>query len=61
MPLNRRTAAIALSLVLVSACGQKGALYLPGNTDDARSDIPPAAGTDAGQQEDEATDDDEQG
>lgn len=30
----------AFALLLLSACGQKGPLFLPGNPDEVRSDVP---------------------
>ena len=58
----RALAALLFSLLLVAGCGQKGALYLPGNPSTMQTEIPPQVPgeqTDAESEEEEEDDDDD--
>ncbi|HXY22207.1 MAG TPA: lipoprotein [Burkholderiaceae bacterium] len=49
---NRRCATLIVALLLLTACGQKGPLYLPGHSKDTPWPVrtnPPATGAAAGQ------------
>jgi len=41
------------ALFLLSACGQKGPLFLPGDPDEIRTDVPPATDADSEDEDDE--------
>ena len=36
----RQLSSLTLILLLLAACGQKGALYLPGDPNEVRSEVP---------------------
>ena len=62
MPMNliRIPASLLLVALFLSACGQKGPLYLPGNPDGIRSEIPTTNDSTAPDEDDSQDDDDDE-
>jgi predicted small lipoprotein YifL len=54
----RTSAALLVLLMLISACGQKGPLFLPGDPSQIQTDVPTQSGSSA--EENEDTSDEEQ-
>ncbi len=60
MKLTRTLASILLATLALSACGQKGPLYLPGDPNQVRSEVPTTNGSTAPDEDDQEEQDEQQ-
>jgi predicted small lipoprotein YifL len=55
----RISAALLVLLMLISACGQKGPLFLPGDPSQIQTDVPAQSGSSAEENEDTSDEDED--
>ncbi|ANO50175.1 LPS translocon maturation chaperone LptM [Woeseia oceani] len=60
MKLTRTLASILLATLALSACGQKGPLYLPGDPNQVRSEVPTTNSSTAPDEDDQEEQDEQQ-